>query len=194
MVLDQMHDTVKTSVNCPAILRFGAEILSSGALLVFGHMDGMVDQLGNAFVLGSRDRNDRHAKHLLHLVNQNRAAILPNLVHHVQRDDHRNIQLHQLHRQVQVPFNVCRVHDVDDALRMVVQNKLPGDNLLVRVGRHRINAGKICHQRIQVLGEAQPAGDYDGPPYPHAPQLLFPFLLRFDFLFHALHPVHRVHL
>ena len=42
---------------------------------------------------------------------------------------HRNVEFHQLHRQIQVSFDICRIYNIDDAARMLVQNEIPGDDL-----------------------------------------------------------------
>ena len=38
-------------------------------------------------------------------------------------------RFHQLHRQIQVSFDICRIYNIDDAARMLVQNEIPGDDL-----------------------------------------------------------------
>ena len=116
VVLDQVHDRVNTAVHGSAVVFRSAEILPSGFLLIAGHMDGVVDQLVNALVGGRRDRDDRDAHHLFHLVDSDTAPVAAHLVHHVDRQDHGNADLHQLHGQIQVPLDVGGVHDVDDAL------------------------------------------------------------------------------
>ena len=78
-------------------------------------MKGMVYQLIHALILGGRDGNDRDAQHGLHLVDAHRAAVAAHLVHHVQRQHHGGVQLHELHRQVEVALDVGGIHDVDDA-------------------------------------------------------------------------------
>ena len=148
VVLDQVHDGVNTAVHSAAVIVRFTEILSPRFLLVIGHMHGMADQFINAFIGRCRDRDDRDAKHILHGIDPDTASVSPHLVHHIERQHHRNIQLHQLHCQVHVPLNIGRVGDIDDPLGMFPQNKLSCNQFLAAVGGHGINAGKVRHERV----------------------------------------------
>ena len=61
------------------------------------------------------------------------SPVLPDLVHHVERDDDRHADLHELQRQVEVALDVGGVHDVDDTIRLFLDEKIPGDDLLAGV-------------------------------------------------------------
>ncbi len=113
-------------------------------------MEGMPNQLPDAFVFGSGDRNHGDAQHVLHLINLDGAAVAPDFVHHVQGQHHGHVQLHQLHGQVEVPLYIGGVHDVDDALGMFPQNELPGDDFLAGIGGHGIDAREVGDQGIAV--------------------------------------------
>ena len=73
-----------------------------------------------------------------------------NFIHHVQGDDHRDPHLQQLHAKIQVAFDIHRIHDVDDGLRLFLQYEIAGDDLFWRVRRHRIDPRKIGDQRIRM--------------------------------------------
>ena len=150
VVLDQAHDRVQAAVHGAALLARIAEILSAGAFLVLRHMHGVVDQLGDALVFGRGDRHHRDAEHRLHLVDADRAAVFAHLVHHVEREHHRHVELHELHRQVQVALDVRRVDDVDDPLRVLLENEAPRHELLARIRRHRVDAGQVGDERVLV--------------------------------------------
>ena len=79
------------------------------------------------------------------------AAVSLYLIHHIQGKDHRNIELHQLHREIQIPLDVRSIYDVDDTRGMLIQNKLPGDNLFACIGRKGIDPGKIRDTRIRMI-------------------------------------------
>ena len=72
------------------------------------------------------------------------------LVHHVQGDDHGDVHFQQLHGQVKVALDVRGVHDVDDRFRVLVQDKVAGDQLLTGIGRHGIDPGQVRDQGIRV--------------------------------------------
>ena len=125
-----------------------AEVLTAGALLVAGHMDGMIHQLADALALQSGDWHHRDPQPLFQFVDQHGTAVLPDFIHHVQSQNHRNVQLHQLHGQIEVALNVGGIHNVDDALGFLLQNKPAGHQLLTGVRRHGIDSGKIRDQGV----------------------------------------------
>ena len=75
----------------------------------------MADQLIDAFIFRGGNRDDRDAEHGLHIVHTDRTAVSGQLVHHVDGEDHRAIELHQLHREIQVPVDIRRVDNIDNA-------------------------------------------------------------------------------
>ena len=70
------------------------------------------------------------------------AALFQN-VRHVQSHDKRDIQLHQLRGEVEIALEIGRIDDVDDAVGTFVEDKIPRDHLLGRIGRKGINPGQI---------------------------------------------------
>ena len=111
-------------------------------------MKRMGNKLVDALVLGGGNRNDRNTEHGFHFVDADRAAVLAHLVHHIQRENHGDIQLHELHGQVEVALDVGGVDDVDDAAGLILQNKAAGDNFLAGIGRHGVDAGQVGDERI----------------------------------------------
>ena len=130
MVFDQMYHRVQTAVYGAAMFVFVAEILSLRLFLILCDVDRVVHQLLNALVFGRGDRHDRDAQHRLHGVYIHRAAVADHFIHHVQRHHNGDIHFKQLHGQIHVPLDIGNVDDVDDALRLLVQDKVAGDQLL----------------------------------------------------------------
>lgn len=97
MILDQVDDAVDAAVDCAAVILLAAEIHPARPLLILCDMERMIHQLVHALVLCRRDGHDRDAQHGLHLIDADSAAVAAHLVHHVQRQHHRRIQLHELH-------------------------------------------------------------------------------------------------
>ena len=151
VILDEVDDTVDAAMHRAAVVLLAAEVEPARTLLVLGHMDRMVHQFVHALVLSRRDGHHRDAQHGFHLVDADGAAVAAHLVHHVQGQHHGGIQLHELHRQVQVALDVGRVHDVDDAGRLFADDELAGDDLLAGIGRHRVDAGQVGDFRFRVL-------------------------------------------
>ena len=98
-------------------------------------MHCMVDKLVDAFVFHRRNRHHGNAKRSLELVDAHRAAVGAKLVHHVQRKHHRNIELHELQREIKIAFDIGRVNDIDNGRRLLIDEEIARDHLFARVGR-----------------------------------------------------------
>ena len=152
VILDQVGDGVDAAVHRAVVAEIDA--LRQNFLARSAH--GAVDQLVDALVFGCGDRNDRDAQLLRHFLHVDRAAVAAHLVHHVQRQHHRDAQLEQLQRQVQVALDVRRVNDVDDAVRVLVEHEIPCDEFLGGVGAHGIDARQVGN--LAAFRAAQEAG------------------------------------
>ena len=150
VVLDQMDDAVDAAVHRAAVVVLTAEIHAAGPLLILCHMKGVVYQLIHALILGGGNGNDRNAQHGLHLVDAHRAAVAAHLVHHVQRQHHGDVQLHELHGQVEVALDVGGIHDVDDAGGLFADDELPGNDLLAGIGGHGVDARQVGDLGLRV--------------------------------------------
>ena len=150
VILDEVLDAVDASVHRAAVVVLTAKIHAPGALLILCHMDGVVYQLVHALVLGGGDGDDRDAQHGFHLVDAHRAAVAAHLVHHVQRQHHGDVQLHQLHRQVKVALDVGGVHDIDDAGGLFADDELSGNDLLAGIRRHGVDARQVGDFGLRV--------------------------------------------
>ena len=116
-------------------------------------MDGVVDQLINAFIGRRCDRNDRDSKHLFHFVDPDAASVTAHLVHHIESQDHGNADLHQLHREVQVALDVRGVDYINDSLGMFPEDKLSCDDLLAAVWGHGIDSRQVRDQRVVMSAD-----------------------------------------
>ena len=125
-----------------------AEVDAPRALAVAGHVDGVLHQLVYALVLGGRDGHHRHAQEGLQGVHVHGAAVLSDLVHHVECDDHGNVQLHELRGEVEVALDVGSVNNVDDRIGLGVDDELAAHDLLARVGRERVDARQVCDRGL----------------------------------------------
>src|SRR5699024_7675196 len=115
MVLDQVDDGVDAAVHCaPGIVGITgvAEIDAAGGFPMAGYVNGVLDELVNALVSGSRDGNHRDAQQFLQLVDHDSAAVGTDFVHHVEGKHHGDAQLHQLDGQIEVTLDVGGIHNV----------------------------------------------------------------------------------
>ena len=54
-------------------------------------------------------------------------------------------QLQQLQCQIEISLNIGGVHDIDDAVGLSLQNKVPGHDLLLGVGAQGVDTRQIDH-------------------------------------------------
>ena len=133
-----------------SILIFTAEVHPARTLLIFRHMKSMSCQLSNAFIFGGRNGHHRNSQHIFHLINADGPAVSSHLIHHIERQHHGHIQLHQLQSQIKVPLNIGGIYNINNPFGVFVQNERPGHHFLAGIGRHRINPRKVCDQGIAV--------------------------------------------
>ena len=148
---DKLANAVYAAVHGAAVRSVrAAEVDTPRALAVAGHVNGMLYQLVHALVLGSRDGHHRHTQEGLQGVHVHGAAVLGDLVHHVEGDNHGNVQLHELRGEVEVALDVGGVNDVDDRVGLGVNDELAAHDLLARVGRKRVDAGQVCDRSLRM--------------------------------------------
>ena len=123
MVLDKMHYAVKASVHRSAVRVLFAEIFSARTFLISRDMDRMVNEFFDTLTFDCRDRNHRHTENVFHLVDPDRSAISFKFVHHVERENHRHVELHELHSKIKIPLDIRRVHDIYDRGRLLIQDE-----------------------------------------------------------------------
>ena len=125
-----------------------AEVVHGGVDLVFGDCHGDPHQFLYAFVLDCGDGYHGDAQRLGHGLDVDGSAVGGDLIHHVQGQHHGDAHLHELQRQVEVPLDVGGVDNVDEAVGLLVQNEIPGDDLLRRVGADGVNARQVHHRAV----------------------------------------------
>ena len=89
------------------------------------------------------DRDHRHPQLVGQLGKVDLIPVPGHLVHEVQRHHHGPLQLQQLGGQVQVPLDVGGVHNVDDGVRPLAHDEVPGHDLLHGIGGQGVDAGQV---------------------------------------------------
>ena len=154
MVLDQVSNAVDAAMQRAAVRTVGrTKVQATGALAEPRHVQGVVHQLADALVAGSANGDNGHAHQALEQVDVYGAAVGGHLVHHVERDDHGAVELHELQCQVQVTLDVGGVNDVDDGVRALVEDDLTAHDLFACVRRQGVNARKVGNARLGMVAD-----------------------------------------
>ena len=121
MILDQMHDRMNTTMHRTAVRALCiAEIHTSRPLTVTGNMYRMRNKLIDTFILCCGNRHNRNAKCILQQVDIDRAAVVADLIHHIECKNHRDIQFDQLQCEIQIPLNIRGIHNIDNSTRTIL--------------------------------------------------------------------------
>ena len=151
VVVHQVADAVDATVKGAAVGPVGrAEVQAARAFAVARHVQCVLHELGDALVLGGADGNHRDAQEALQPVDVHGAAVGRELVHHVKRQHHGAVELHELEREVEVPLYVGGVDYVDDGIGVGVQDELAAHDLLAGVGRQRVDARQVRDRGLGV--------------------------------------------
>jgi hypothetical protein len=120
-----------------------------------GGGDAGLDQFPHAFPPHG-DRGDhgraQHRRELLRVDLQPRTR---GHIHHVQGHDEGEIKLHQLGREVQVPLEIGRIHNVDHHVGALLDDVIAGHSFVERIGRQGIRARKVRNAQF-TLGASNP--------------------------------------
>ena len=117
-------------------------------------MNGMTNQLVNTLVLSSGNRHYWYPQHFFQGVNTDTATIRANLIHHIQGQHHRNIQLHQLHGKTKIPLQIGSIHNINNACRLFLQKKFSGNNFLAGIRRQGINPRQIRYHCLWMVTDS----------------------------------------
>ena len=97
---------------------------------MFRRMDQLICLLPDPFILTGRNGYDWNSQELTQFLDMNGVPAGAHLIHHIQSNDHRLSQLHQLQGEIKIPLNIRRIHNIQDAVRIFLQDKIPGNDLL----------------------------------------------------------------
>ena len=140
-------------MNSTSIFILVAKISSARFFLILGDMQGMAYKLIDTLVPGRRNGHHRNAQHVFHFIYMYSSAVAANLVHHVQCQHHRRVQLHELHGQIKISFYVGCIHYIDDACRLLVENELSRHDFLAGIRGKGVDARKVCHQCLRMIAD-----------------------------------------
>jgi len=114
-----------------------------------GHL-GRGHDLVDALALQRRDLDDRQRERLRKRGGIDLVTALAHDVHLVQSDHYGHAELHELRRQVQVALKVRRVDDINDNVRLALDQIIARDDLLVGIRRQRVDARQVHDLHLGV--------------------------------------------
>ena len=133
-------------------------MLHTAAELVLGdhgstllcYLDGSLSRFLDAGTLQCGDLHYLAAQLLGKLLCIDLIPVLPDNVHHIDGCHHRDTQLYQLGGQIQVPLQVGAVDDVQNRIRPLLDQIIPGYHFLQGVGGQGVNTRQVCDGHIAV--------------------------------------------
>lgn len=111
----------------------------------------MLDKLVDTLIVCRRDGHDGNAELGLEHADVDAASARGDLVHHVERDDKRHVEFHELQAQVEIALDVRTIDDVDDGIGFLVEHELARDDFLARIGRERVDARQVRHRDLGLI-------------------------------------------
>ena len=133
----------------------------SGALdlAALGQLHGLGHHFLQAGALQGAGLHDGAAQPQRKVGHVDADAVFLHQVAHVQRYHHRDAGFDQLAGQVKVALDVGGIHQINDYVRAVVQDVIPGDHLFQSIGGQGVYAGQIGHvDHLALFAGLQLAG------------------------------------
>ena len=131
--------------------RAGEDVRRLGLLLRRrGERNGLLGGLQAPLALHRGYADDLAAEGLRDLREVDLVAVLLHDVHHVHGHHHRDAELGELRREVEVALDVRAVHDVQDDVGLLLHEVPARDLFLQRIGRERVDAGEVLDDDVLV--------------------------------------------
>ena len=129
----------------------GVELhLRGGNLVALRSVDGGLHDVFHAATLQGRRGDDGAAELFGQAGDVDLVAVFLHQVHHVQRDDNRHAQVHDLAGQVQVALKVRCVDQVDDGIGAALKQVVARHDFLGRIRRQRVDARQVRDGHVLV--------------------------------------------
>ena len=116
-------------------------------------IDRLFCQMFDTLAAQRRYLDDGHVEPARKLVGLDLHTAFLDDVHLVERDDHRDPELHELRRQIQVALQIGRVDDVDDGVGVAARKEVSRDDFLVGIRRKRVDAREVDKLHVPIATE-----------------------------------------
>ena len=126
------------------MLHRAAELVHGDGLGALGGLHGGLGGGLNAVALQGGDLHHLTAELTGELLDVDHIALAAYNVHHVDGHHHRDAQLRELGGEIEVPFQIGAVHDVQNRVGPLLNQIVSRDHFLQRVGGEGVDAGQVC--------------------------------------------------
>ena len=113
-------------------------------------LNGFFRSLHNAVAFQRGNLHHRAAQLLRQFFCHDLIAVFPYQIHHINGHHHRDPQFHKLCAEIEISLQVRTVNDIQDRVRLLIDQIVPGDNLLQCIGRKGINSRKVGDHNVFV--------------------------------------------
>ena len=110
----------------------------------------LLSSLDAALALQRADFHTDTAQSLAQLLQIDGVTILTDQVDHIHGNDHRMTQFDQLSGQIQVAFNIGAIHNVQNRIRMLIDQISTGNQFLRRIRRQGVDTGQVLNNDIVI--------------------------------------------
>ena len=139
-----------------AVYRPVTEVKLFGLFLFFGAFDDLGNKFVDTLVFSRAYWKDGYTQPLGKSLNINSAAVVPHLIHHIQRKHHGYVHFQHLQGEIEIALNIGGVGDIYDRVGFFVDEEIPRHYLLVGIGAYGIYARQVNH--FAVFASANLAG------------------------------------
>ena len=119
--------------------------------LVLDCVAALLNCLPEALSADGGDLNHRNSELGGELRDVDAVAALLDDIDHVDGDDYRDAELDELGREVEVPVEVCSVNDVEDTVRVSVNEIVSGNHLIAAERGEGVGSGEVDHLNLAFL-------------------------------------------
>src|SRR5208337_347099 len=109
----------------------------------------------DAAPFGAYSPDHPYAEHRRQLLVVDPDALGRGLVAHIEGADYRDPQFLELKAEEEVALEVGRVEDVDDEVRLLVEDEIAGDDFVDGIGGEAVDAGQVDEAVLAALPEAR---------------------------------------
>ena len=144
VVLDKVGYRVNASMYSSAL----AEVNTGRLYFLFSHLDSLTYAIVNTFVFSRAYRDNGNTELIREQIYVDSAAVFSHLVHHIEREHHRDLHFEKLKSEIKVSFDIRSVNYIDYSVGALVENKISCKYLLVCVGADRVYTGKVYDRDV----------------------------------------------